>query len=74
MRQNRPAQGESGQHWALDPERMEMVQSELVRDDLQRMIDTNKRVAEVSLRIADEAARIIQAQEDRTADRARRAA
>ena len=36
------------------------VQSDLVRDGLQQVIDTNKRVAEVSLRTADEAARSIQ--------------
>src|SRR5215207_2855991 len=36
------------------------VQSDLVRDNLQQVIDTNKRMAEVSLRTADEAARSIQ--------------
>src|SRR5215203_7299497 len=36
------------------------VQSDLARDTLQQVIDTNKRIAEVSLRTADEAARAIQ--------------
>ena len=47
-----------------------VAQSDLARDTLQQVIETHKRVAEVSLRVADEAARALQAQ----AGQARRAA
>ena len=50
------------------------VQSDLVRDNLWQIIDTNKRIAELSLRVAEEAAGIVQTQVDKTADAARRVA
>ena len=50
------------------------AQSELMRDNLQLAIDTNRRLAALSVRIADEAADAIQAQADASLDHARRAA
>src|SRR3954463_10181696 len=50
------------------------VQSDLARDTLQQVIETNRRVAEMSLRIADEAAGIIQARANQNAQQVRRVA
>ena len=50
------------------------AQSELMRDNLQLTIDTNRRIAALSVRIADEATGAIQAQADNRADYARRPA
>jgi len=50
------------------------VQSDLIRDSLWQIIDTNKRVAELSLHVAEEAAGIVRMQVDKTADIARRVA
>jgi phasin family protein len=58
-----------------------VVQSELVRDGMQQAIDTGRRVAELSVRVANEAAGTIQSQAsrntvelERNADRGRRVA
>ena len=49
------------------------AQSELVRDNLQQLLDATRRIAEVSLRFAEEATRTIEA-EDKRNSRHRRAA
>jgi phasin family protein len=43
------------------------VQSDIVRDRLELAVESGRRMAEVSVRVADEAARIIRAQADRNA-------
>ena len=50
------------------------VQSDLARDSLQQVIETNKRVAELSVRVAEEAAQTMQAPANSNADRLRRSA
>jgi hypothetical protein len=51
-----------------------VAQSDLMRDNVQLMIDTNRRIAALSVRITDEAADAIQAHADTSLDHARRAA
>ena len=48
------------------------IQSDLARDHLQQVINTNRRMAEVSLRIADEASQVIRAPANASTNQARR--
>jgi phasin family protein len=50
------------------------LQSELARDNMQQAIDTSRRLGQVSARIADEAARLVQRQANANTERVRRAA
>ena len=50
------------------------AQSDLLRDNVALAIHTNRRIAALSVRVADEAARVLQAQADETTDRVRHAA
>src|SRR3954453_10590023 len=50
------------------------AQSDLLRDNLELAIHTKRRIAPLSVRVADEATRVLQAQADETADRVRPAA
>ncbi len=50
------------------------VQSTLVRDNLEQMLDSGRRIAEMSLQVADEAAQKIAVRAEKNAKRARRAA
>jgi hypothetical protein len=50
------------------------AQSDLLRDNVVLAIHTNRRIAALSVRVADEAAQALQADADETGDRVRRAA
>ena len=50
------------------------AQSDLLRDNVALAIHTNRRIAALSVRVADEAARVLQAEADETVDRVRRTA
>jgi phasin family protein len=50
------------------------MQSELARDAMQQAVETSRRIGQVSVRVADEAAGVIQARANAKPDRARQVA
>jgi phasin family protein len=74
VREGKAAPAAQGRSLTRSVQDFVAVQSDLARDGLQQVIDTNRRVAEVSLRIANEAGQIIQAQADKNAKQVRRVA
>jgi len=50
------------------------VQTEIVRENLQEMIDNSRRIAERSMQVAQDAAQVITAESSKAAERFRRAA
>ena len=50
------------------------MQSELTRDAMQQAVETSRRIGQVSMRVAEEAAGVIQARADAKPDRVRHVA
>ena len=50
------------------------MQSELARDAIQQAVETSRRIGQVSMRVADETAGVIQARASAKPDRVRQAA
>jgi hypothetical protein len=56
------------------PQEFIALQSELARDAVQQAVETSRRIGQVSMRVADEAADAIQARANTKPDRVRRVA